>query len=350
MKRTAGELAAFLGGQLSGNSDVSVESVAELDAAGPGDLTYAESRFVDRVASTGASCVLISQNDLPDGGFDQTTTIIVANPKAAFARAAEWMVPRTRRAPGVHPTAVIGENVQLDDAVHVGAYTVINDDVRVGAQSSIYPGCYIGRNCIIGSESTIHANVVLYDGVEIGDRVTLHAGVVLGSDGFGYVRDGDEYIKFPQAGRLSIQDDVEIGANSTIDRGSLGATVIERGTKLDNLVHVAHNVRIGSRTVIAAQTGVSGSCDIGDDAVIAGQVGVADHVRIDSGAIVGAQCGIPSRKRVRAGKVFWGTPARPLDQIKIQQAHIARLPKMAEELKRLRRLVDQIIGEQDETD
>ena len=350
MKRTAEELTTFLGGQLNGNGDESIESVAELDAAGPGDLTYVESRLVDRMSSSRASCVLITKNDFVASDFLGKTAIVVANPKASFVRAAEWIVPRTSPVPGVHPTAILGNNVQLDDAVHIGAYTVIGDDVTVGTRSAIYPGCYIGRNCRIGSECTIHANVVLYDGVEIGDRVTLHAGVIIGSDGFGYVRDGDEYIKFPQLGRLTIQDDVEIGANSTVDRGSLGTTIIEQGTKLDNLVHVAHNVRIGSRTVIAAQTGVSGSCDIGDDAVIAGQVGVADHVRIDSGAIVGAQCGIPSRKRIRAGKVFWGTPARPLEQIKVQQAYIARLPKMAEELVRLRGLIDEIIGKQDETD
>ena len=349
MKRTAEELAAFLGGQLNGNAGESLESVADLRAAGPGDLTYAESRFVDRVASSRASCVLIARNDYAESNFGGKTIIVVANPKASFARAAEWLAPRTGPSPGVHPTAVLGGNVQLDEAVHVGAHAVISGDVTVGARSSIYPGCYIGRNCRIGSDCTIHANAVLYDGVEVGDRVTLHAGVVVGSDGFGYVRDGGEYLKFPQLGRLSIQDDVEIGANTTVDRGALGATVIERGTKLDNLVHVGHNVRIGSRTVIAAQTGISGSCDIGDDAVIAGQVGIADHVRIDSGAIVGAQCGIPSGKRIRAGKVFWGTPGRPLDQIKIQQAYIARLPKMADELARLRGLVDRIVGEQDET-
>jgi UDP-3-O-[3-hydroxymyristoyl] glucosamine N-acyltransferase len=350
MNRTAEELATFLGGRFIGNPGELVESVAELDSAGPGDLTYAEPRFIDRVGASGASCVLVSETDLADGDLNGKTLIVVSNPKAAFARAAEWIEPTPRPDPGVHPTAIIGRDVMLGDGVYVGAYVVIEDDVVVGADTSIYPGCYIASGCRIGSECVIHANSVFYSGVEIGDRVTIHAGGVVGSDGFGYVRDGDEYLKFPQRGRLLIQDDVEIGANSTVDRGSLGTTTIESGTKLDNLVHVAHNVRIGSRTVIAAQTGISGSCDIGDDAVIAGQVGIADHVRIDSGAIVGAQCGIPSGKRIRAGKVFWGTPARPLEQIKIQHAHISRLPKMAAELARLRGLVDQIIGEQDKSD
>jgi UDP-3-O-[3-hydroxymyristoyl] glucosamine N-acyltransferase len=345
MKRTAGELAQFLGGVVDGVSGESIEGVAELDSAGHGDLSYAEPRYLDRVDASQASCVLVSEGEFPG-----TTTIQVSNPKAAFARAANWLIPPVRPKPGVHPTAVVSEGVQLGERVHVGAHAVIEDDVVIGNDTVVYPGCHIASQCRIGEGCTIRTNVVLYPGVEIGNRVVLHAGVVVGSDGFGYVRDADEYVQFPQLGRIRIEDEVEIGANSAVDRGSLGSTLIGRGTKLDNLVHVAHNVRIGARTVIAAQTGVSGSCDIGDDAVIAGQVGIADHVRIDSGAVVGAQCGIPSGKRIRAGRVFWGTPARPLDDIKIQQAHISRLPKMAAELARLKQLVEQLAGEKKETD
>ena len=337
MKRTAMELAAFLGAEMSGAPDVSIESVAELDTAGPGDLSYAEPRYSDRVAASGAACVLVA-----GGAFAGKATIAVPNPKAAFARAAAWLMPSVRPKPGVHPRACIGDGVRLGEGVHIGAHAVLDEDVIVGDHTAIHPGCHIASGCRIGEGCTIRANVVLYSGVEIGNRVVLNAGVVVGSDGFGYVRDGDEYVQFPQFGQIRIEDDVEIGANSTIDRGSLGSTVIERGTKLDNLVHVAHNVRIGSRTVIAAQTGVSGSCDIGDDAVIAGQVGIADHVRIDSGGIVGAQCGIPSGKRIRAGRVFWGTPARPLDDIKIQQAYISRLPRMAREFERLKKTVEEL--------
>jgi UDP-3-O-[3-hydroxymyristoyl] glucosamine N-acyltransferase len=342
MTRTVEEIADFLGGRLAGESSVPIEGVAELEAAGPGELSYAEPRFADRVGSSRASCILVS-DESPNTAFGENATITVANPKAAFARAAAWIVPPKLPPPGVHPTAVVGAGVVLGEGVHIGAYVVIDGGAAIGDHTTIYPGCYLGRGCRIGSHSVVHPNVVIYEGVEVGDRVVLHAGVVLGSDGFGYVRDAAEYIKFPQIGRVSLADDVEIGANSTVDRGSLGRTVIQKGTKVDNLVHVAHNVRIGSRTVIAAQTGVSGSCDIGDDAVIAGQVGIADHVRIDDGAVIGAQCGIPSGKRVRAGRVFWGTPARPLDDIKIQQAHISRLPKMAAELKRLGKLVNQLL-------
>jgi UDP-3-O-[3-hydroxymyristoyl] glucosamine N-acyltransferase len=345
MTRTAEEVAVFLGGRLAGNGGETIAGIAELDAAGPGDLSYAEPRFADRVGSSGASCVLIAEPASPRTAFGDKTTITVDNPKAAFARAAAWIAPPKLPPPGVHPTAVVGDGVVLGDAVHIGAHVVIDGGATIGDHTVIYPGCYVGVGSRIGFDCVVHANAVIYAGVEVGDRVVLHAGAVLGSDGFGYVREGGVYLKFPQVGRLFVEDDVEIGANSTIDRGSLGRTVIQGGTKIDNLVHVAHNVRIGSRTVIAAQTGVSGSCDIGDDVVIAGQVGVADHVRIDDGAIVGAQCGIPSGKRIRAGRVFWGTPARPLDDIKIQQAHIARLPKMAAELARLGELVNQMLEE-----
>jgi len=341
MNRTAAELAGFLGGRLTGSGDVRIGSVSELDTAGDGDLTYAEPRFVDRIAGCRASCVLVGTDTEPSL-LTGRTSIGVPNPKAAFARAARWLMPPPVPPPGVHPTAIIGDGVDLGHRVHVGAYTVIDDGVRVGNNTAIHSGCYIAGGCQIGSDCTIHANTVLYAGVEIGDRVVLHAGVVLGSDGFGYVREDDGYVQFPQLGKIRLEDDVDVGANSTLDRGSLGRTLVEQGAKIDNLVHVAHNVRIGKRTVIAAQTGVSGSCDIGSDAVIAGQVGIADHVRIDDGAIVGAQCGIPSGKRVRAGKVFWGTPARPLDDIKVQQAHISRLPKMAAELASLRAEVDRL--------
>jgi UDP-3-O-[3-hydroxymyristoyl] glucosamine N-acyltransferase len=284
-----------------------------------------------------------------EGGFPGLTTIRVANPKAAFARAATWLFPRPRPEAGVHPSAVIAPTARLGGGVHIGPRAVLDADVSIGDNTVIQAGCHLGRGVTLGKDSTLFPNVVLYPDTVIGDRVIVHAGAVLGADGFRYVRDGGRYVAFPQRGTLEIGDDVEIGANATIDRGSLGRTVIGQGTKIDNLVHIAHNVMVGANTVIAAQTGVSGSCQIGDDVVIAGQVGVADHCRIDSGAVVGAQCGIPSGKRVRAGKVFWGTPARPLEDIKVQQAHIARLPRMAEELANVRKALERLTEEQEES-
>jgi len=336
MKKTAKDLAEFLGGRLHGSGSESVESVADLENAGPGDLCYAEAQFLDRVLASRASCVLVSEGRFPD-----RTTIEVPNPKAAFARAAAWISPPRRPRPGVDPTAIVASDAEIGADVFVGAHVVVESEVVVGASTVIHPGCHLGAGCRIGKGTTVYPNVVIYPGAEVGDRVVLHAGVVIGSDGFGYVRDEDGYVKFPQVGRVEIGDDVEIGANSTVDRGALGATVIGSGTKIDNLCHVGHNVRIGSRTVIAAQTGISGSVTIGDDVVIAGQVGIADHVRIDTGAVVGAQCGIPSGKRIRAGEVFWGTPARPLKDVKVQQAYLSRLPRMAERLANLEKKVEE---------
>jgi UDP-3-O-[3-hydroxymyristoyl] glucosamine N-acyltransferase len=206
----------------------------------------------------------------------------------------------------------------------------VSEDVTIGDHSAIGAASFVGAGVRIGANCDIKSNVSVYPGTTIGDRVIIHAGAVLGSDGFGFVRDEQtgRYAKFPQVGKLEIGDDVEIGANSTVDRGALDATVIGRGTKLDNLVHVGHNVRIGENVVIAAQTGISGSAVIEDGAVIAGQVGIADHVTIESGAILGAQCGVPSGKVIRGkGILFWGTPARPIKQYLKELAVLARLAK-----------------------
>jgi UDP-3-O-[3-hydroxymyristoyl] glucosamine N-acyltransferase len=339
MRRTTGELAQFLGGRLEGRSEETIESIADLDVAGRGDLSYAEPRFRDRIPTSEASCILVSE-----GTYPTKTTIVVENPKVAFVRAAAWLLPIERPEAGVHPTAVIGQDVELAEGVTVGAHVVLEDGVQVGTYTAIRPGCYIARACRIGAECVIHANVVIYPGAQIGNRVVLHAGTVVGSDGFGYVRDGQTLLKFPQRGTLVIEDDVEIGANTTIDRGSLGETIIESDAKLDNLCHIGHNVRVGQRTVIAAQTGVSGSCSIGADSMIGGQVGVGEGARIDEGSIIGGQSGVLNGKRARAGEVLWGTPARPLREVKLQQAHVARLPKLAKEVELLRRAIEELQG------
>jgi UDP-3-O-[3-hydroxymyristoyl] glucosamine N-acyltransferase len=214
--------------------------------------------------------------------------------------------------------------------VSVGPHAVVEENAALGERTVIGAGVYVGEGVRIGADCAIKANVSVYSGTTIGNRVIVHAGAVLGSDGFGFVRDEQtgRYTKFPQVGRLEVGDEVEIGANTTIDRGALDVTVIGRGTKLDNLVHVGHNVRIGEDVVIAAQTGISGSAVIEDGAVIAGQVGIADHVRIESGAILGAQCGVPTGKVIRGkGILFWGTPARPIRQYLKELAVLARLAK-----------------------
>jgi UDP-3-O-[3-hydroxymyristoyl] glucosamine N-acyltransferase len=217
----------------------------------------------------------------------------------------------------------------------VGPYAVIEESVKIGEGTEIGAFSFIGRDAQLGAHCRLHPRVTLYAGVWLGDRVILHSGAVIGSDGFGYVAEEGKRLKFPQVGRVRIGNDVEIGANTTIDRGSLDRTDISAGVKIDNLVHVAHNVQIGENTVIAAQTGISGSVVIGRDVVFGGQVGVADHCRIEDCAVIGAQAGIPSGKTIRSGQIVWGTPARPLQKFKEQFAWWGRLPKLAERVAKL---------------
>jgi UDP-3-O-[3-hydroxymyristoyl] glucosamine N-acyltransferase len=242
--------------------------------------------------------------------------VIVANPKLAFARAAALLYESENSDTFIHPTAVV------------------EPGVSVGHGSSIGPGCTIGSRVRIGEKCTLHPRVTIYPDVEIGNNVIIHAGAVIGADGFGFVRDKNRYVKFPQVGKVMIEDDVEIGANTCIDRGSLETTIIRRGTKLDNLIQIAHNVEIGEHTVIAAQTGISGSSTVGDHSILGGQVGIGEHARLDANTIIGGQGGVLNGKHVRGGEVLWGTPVRPLKEFLEQQAHLARLPKWIEEIKR----------------
>jgi UDP-3-O-[3-hydroxymyristoyl] glucosamine N-acyltransferase len=236
----------------------------------------------------------------------------------------------------VHSSAIVPASAQFGKNVAIGPRAVVGENVKLSDGSTIGAGCVIGDGVEIGPHCRLDANVTIHSGTTLGDRVVVQAGAVLGSEGFGYVRDSTNgrYEQFPQVGRLVIEDDVEIGANSTIDRGALDETRIRRGTKIDNLVHVGHNVQIGEDVVIAAQTGLSGSAVVEDNVIIGGQVGIADHVRIEAGAILGAQSGIPSKKVIRGkGVVFWGTPARPIREYLKELAFLSRSTKKAETAK-----------------
>lgn len=329
--KTAQEIAEFVGGTLRGDAQQEIQGVGSLDHAGPGMLAYAEAAYVDRVPATGASCVLVPAGDHPG-----RTVILVDNPRLAFARAAQWLAPAETPQSGVHPEALIHEGAAVAPDAAVGAWTLIEHGAHVGARTVVYPGCYVGAGSRIGDDCVIFPHVVIYPGVTVGDRTVIHAGVVLGADGFGFVSDGARHVKVPQVGRAEIGSDVEIGANSCVDRAALDETAIGDGVKIDNLCQIGHNVQVGAHAIISAQTGVAGSTRIGGRSTIGGQVGIGDHCRIEEGAIVGSGGGIPSRKRVPGGVVYWGTPARPLSDVKLQQAHVSRLPKMAEELKQLR--------------
>jgi UDP-3-O-[3-hydroxymyristoyl] glucosamine N-acyltransferase len=267
------------------------------------------------------------------------TLLRATNPKLAFARAAEWLMPPAPIAVGIHPTAVISPAAKLAPGVAVGAFAVIEDAVEIGPGTEIGAFCFLGRGATIGENCRLYPRVTLYAGARVADRVILHSGSVIGSDGFGYVEGGGKRIKFPQVGEIVIHDDVEIGANTTIDRGSLDRTDIGAGVKLDNLVHIAHNVRVGENTVMAAQTGISGSVVIGRDVAFGGQAGLGDHCQVENGAIIGGQAGILPGKIVRGGQFIWGTPGRPLEKFKQQFAWLGRLPELAKRIQRLEKRV-----------
>lgn len=337
MTRTMKELADFLGCPLDGDGAVSVSGVASTLSARAEDLIYVESlNHLDRAAASASKCVVIA----PGLTLPGKVLLRAANPKLAFARAAEWLVPPSPIARGIHPTAIISPSAQIAPGVAVGPYAVVEDDVQIGAGTEIGAFCFLGRGSVLGEKCRLYPRVTLYAGVRIAHRVILHSGAVIGSDGFGYVAEDGKRRKFPQVGEVEIGDDVEIGANTTIDRGSLDRTVIGSGVKLDNLVHVAHNVSIGENTVIAAQTGISGSAIIGKNVAFGGQAGLGDHCEVKDGAIVGGQAGILPGKIVRGGGIVWGTPARPLEKFKEQFAWLSRLPALAERIKRLESIVN----------
>lgn len=343
--RSVAELAALVGGRVRGDESVLIERVASLDAATAGEIAFVgDAKLLETARASRASCLIV-----PEGmSVEAACMIEAARPKLAFALVAELLQPRARREPFIDPTASIAASALIDPSTYIGAGVRIGEAVRIGAGTELHGGVIIEAGASVGRDCVIHANAVLYAGVAIGDRVILHAGVVIGADGFGYVRGADGYHKFPQVGTVVIEDDVEIGANSCVDRGALGETRIGRGTKIDNLVQIGHNVQIGERVVIAAQTGISGSTVIEDDAVIGGQVGMGDHARVQRGAIVGSKAGILPGKIVRAGSVMWGIPVRPLDEYKRLNAHFGRLPQMHEELKVLREQIRKLAARFDE--
>lgn len=320
MKRTAQEVAGFVGGTLRGDPSIVLDSVASLQNAGPGDLSYADEKFQQEVASSRAGCVIVRS-----GEFPSKTVILARNPKLAFARAAAWLMAEPADDEGIHPSATVAPDAVIGDRVKIGPAAVIEAGASIGDGSVIEAGCYVGKRTRIGKDCTLYPRVVIYARAEIGNRVIIHAGAVIGADGFGFVQDGAEHVKFPQVGKVIIEDDVEIGANTCIDRGSLETTIIRRGTKLDNLIQIAHNVEIGAYTVIAAQTGISGSSTLGSQCVIGGQVGIGEHARLDDKTIIGGQGGVLNGKHIRAsGEILWGTPVRPLKEFLLQQAYLAR--------------------------
>lgn len=315
----------MLGGRLEGDGSLEVRRVASIEDAGPEDLSFVGAGRASRQATASrAGCLLVPEDFENAQG---RAVIRVRAPRAAIARAIGMLHPPARPTPGVHPTAVLAAGVELGAGASIGPLVTIGAGACVGARTSIGAGAVLGEGARVGEDCVIHPRVTLYSGVTLGNHVILHSGCVIGADGFGFILVNGAYEKFPQIGRVEIGDGAEIGANSCVDRAALGVTSIGEGTKLDNLVHIAHNCRLGKHVVIAAQTGLSGGVVVEDYAVIGGQVGIGDKARIESRAVLGSGSGVLTSKIVRAGQVMWGTPARPLKEHLEQLAVLSRLAK-----------------------
>ena len=329
MKRSLKELAEFVQARVVGDGGVEVTGISSIQSASHGDLVFVEDEKNLRAAlESPASAVIVGSFAM--GKTNSKPLLVSAQPRLAFARAAQLLCPREEQQPGIHPSAVVHSSARLGKGVVVGERAVIGEGAEIGSKTRIGAGSVIDAGVSVGRDCDLYPNVTIYPGTRLGDRVIVHAGAVLGSDGFGYVRDAatGRYEKFPQVGRLEIGDDVEIGANTTIDRGALEVTRIGRGTKIDNLVHIGHNCQIGEDVVIAAQVGLSGSIVIEKNVVLGGQVGVGEHARLEEGVMLGGQSGILPNKVFRGkGVAFWGTPARPVREYLKQLAALARLAK-----------------------
>jgi UDP-3-O-[3-hydroxymyristoyl] glucosamine N-acyltransferase len=330
---TVAEIASILDAGAEGDASRLITGAAALSDASPTDLSFAAGKQGKAAApASNAGCLIVPHEFEPAGPW---SVIRVTEPRAAFARALHFLYPPKQLPLSIHPSAVIAENASIAPGCHIGANVCIGGSTRIAGGCVISDGCVVGDHVTLGENTLLHANVTVYDRVQIGARVIIHSGTVIGADGFGFALVDGRYRKFPQVGTVVIDDDVEIGAGCCIDRAALGATLIGAGTKLDNLVHVAHNCVIGKNVVVAAQTGFSGSVTVGDFAVIGGQAGIGEKAHIEAGAIVGGKAGILTSAVVHAGEPVWGIPARPLRKHLKGLANVNKLPELKEEIRRL---------------
>ena len=334
---TLGALAAALGATLDGDPAQVVTGVAPLDAAGPGDVSFLTDARYRKVARTSRAGALVAGTDIEPLG---PAMLRVAHPQRALVHLLGLFHPPPPAAPGVHASAVVAADARIDATAAIGALAVVAAGAVIAAGTRVYPLAYVGAGAHVGEESVIHPGVVVGDGVRLGRRVVVHAGAVIGSDGFGYVFADGAHRKIPQVGTVVIEDDVEIGANATIDRATLGVTIVRRGTKIDNLVQIGHNVEVGEHSILVAQVGISGSSRLGHGVVLGGQVGVADHVTIGDGVMGGAQSGL--HEDVEPGARLLGSPAHPIMHAKRIILTQAQLPDLARKVRDLERRLSRL--------
>jgi UDP-3-O-[3-hydroxymyristoyl] glucosamine N-acyltransferase len=344
MKKRLRELAEWVGGRVVGDGEVEISGVASIEDARTGEITFISNpKYLPKLSETNASAVIVSSEVTQAN----KPLLFVTNPSLAFAKIVGLFSYKPYQPKGMDPNAWVNPTAQLGKDLTIYPFVYIGDRCRIGDRVTLYPGVFVGEDSSIGEESVIYPNVSIYSGTMIGKRVILHSGVVVGSDGFGYVKEGRKNVKIPQVGSVVIEDDVEIGANTTIDRAALGKTIIRRGVKIDNLVQVAHNVVIGEDSIIVAQVGISGSTKIGSNVILAGQVGVADHVEIGDNVMVGAQSGVPHNLAPNQG--YTGSPALPHREFLRAITVFPKLPEMRKTLneieKRLKELEKKLLPE-----
>lgn len=340
MRKTLKEIAEFLDGELIGDAEVTISGISGIKEAKPGDITFlANSKYLPLIDKTQASAIITSR-EIKSAA---KPIIRTENPSLAFAKAVSLLAPAQAKHPkGIHSSAILGKGVSLGKNAAIGPYAVIEDDASIGDEAIIYAGCFIGHHTKIGANSLIYANVSIRENITVGERVIIHSGTVIGSDGFGFATIEGLHQKIPQIGTVEIGDDVEIGANVTIDRARFDKTIIGSGTKIDNLVQIAHNVVIGENSIIVAQVGISGSTTIGKNVILAGQVGVVGHINIGDNAVVMAQSGVS--KSIPAGTMAWGYPAKPADTAKRVNACVQNLPRLYETIAELKKKIEELEG------
>ncbi len=329
MKKRLKKLAELVGGGVAGDGDIIISGVAGIETAREGEITFIANPKYKRMVLTSRASAIIS-----DSPVEGKPTLITPNPYLAFARILELYHPTIIEEEGIDPTAIVSTDAYIDKGVWISSHVYIGRGTRIGERVKIFPGVYIGNGVEIGNDTIIHANVSIREGTRIGKRVIIHCNSVLGSDGFGFAKDGTRYVKVPQVGRVRIEDDVEIGACVTIDRATMGETVIGRGTKIDNLVQIAHNVEIGEDSLIIAQVGISGSTRIGRRVTLAGQAGIVGHITVGDDTTIGAQSGVIGE--LKPGGTYTGTPAIPHRDWQKIQALLKKLPEMRREIIALR--------------
>ena len=337
LKTTLGEIASAVGGEIVGNRDLVITGINSLNDAGPSEISFfSNRRYQESLGKTCAGALMISHKTPLFKG----PQVIVPNAELAYAKVAALLAPPVSRESGISQGAVIHQESVIGKGVTIYPMVFVGHGAEIGDGTTLFPGVFVGEDVKIGKKCLIYPNVVIMNGCIIGNDVIIHPGSVIGGDGFGFVRDRAESVKIPQIGIVQIDDQVEIGSNNCIDRAALGKTWIKRGTKTDNLVHIAHNVVIGEDTIIVAQTGISGSCHIGREVVIAGQVGIIDHVEVGDRAMIGPQSGIA--KAIPAGEVVSGSPAIPHRLWLKASALTSRLPEFNQRLRQLEKRIEEV--------